>query len=515
MTLIRTLGAGSHGTVYAARRDLDGWVCAIKVVRPHDGPTRELLRQEAALMSSLRLPHLVTLYELLELPDGSLALILDYVDGGNLTRVLRQRGRLGPGEVVTILAPVLATLAALHERGVVHGDVSTGNVLMYLDGRPALTDLGEARLVGQAHREVHGTEGFLAPELTAGSRPSAACDVYAAGALAWRMLTGEPAPLGVFRPPLAALVDGLPPALSGLIDECLAGEAAARPTAAEAARRALESVAARPVDVPVGIDPSDALTRRLPGATGDPRSGRVGVRGSRSALRVRGAGRASAGRDAAEGARGRPGRRAVVIAAAISAAMVLGLGGAWWRWGPAARAWLEARSTATPGSEPALSQPAAAPGRGLGATAVSGPRAEPPPSRVATAVESADPQEAIRAFDGLVQARAVAFEHPDPALVLTVHSAGSLAQQSDETSLRQLAQLGVRYEDIGFVVRRRSTPSQWGNRAAFTAQIETLPYTIVRPDGSRERRPGSIGPLTRFTLVKTASGWRIEDMIQA
>ena len=89
------------------------------------------------------------------------------------TRLVRARGHLSPGEVVTVLAPVASALGRLHDLGVVHGDVSPGNVLLDLDGRPVLGDLGLGHVVGEVSPGVWGTDGLRRARGAARCRPEA------------------------------------------------------------------------------------------------------------------------------------------------------------------------------------------------------------------------------------------------------------------------------------------------------------------------------------------------------
>ena len=101
-----------------------------------------------------------------------------------------------------MLAPVASALGRLHDLGVVHGDVSPGNVLLDLDGRPVLGDLGLGHVVGDVSPGVWGTDGYVAPEVLLGGDPTPASDVYALGALGWLCLSGTvPGPPGL-RPEL-------------------------------------------------------------------------------------------------------------------------------------------------------------------------------------------------------------------------------------------------------------------------------------------------------------------------
>lgn len=252
LTLLRRIGSGATADVFAARRDIDAWRCAVKVLRVPGEADRARIRREAAVLSSVRLPHLIHLHDVVGLADGRLALVLDLVEGGSLADVLDQRGHLKPAEATAVLGPVFATLEQLHRRGIVHGDVSTSNILLTPEGAPRLSDLGAARLIGEGPGEVCATMGFVAPEVLEGGRPSAAADVHAVGAVGWHLLVGRALPPWPSRPPLGQAAPGTPSDLAALVDECVSAEPARRPSAADAALR----LGDRPerLEVPTGSD---------------------------------------------------------------------------------------------------------------------------------------------------------------------------------------------------------------------------------------------------------------------
>nr|WP_257910561.1 serine/threonine-protein kinase [Janibacter limosus] len=183
--LTRLLGAGSTATVWRARSDPDDELVAVKLVaaRADDEAVREY-----AMLRATADEHVVTLHETIEVDtdDGPApAPVLEYLAGGSLERVVAERGHLTPGETATVIAPVAQAVTALHDLGIVHGDLSPGNVLLDSTGRPVLADLGYSRLTGEAPGDVYGTEGHVAPEVLEGSDPSRESDVHALGALAW------------------------------------------------------------------------------------------------------------------------------------------------------------------------------------------------------------------------------------------------------------------------------------------------------------------------------------------
>ena len=170
----------------------------------------EQAAREAGVLAGLDHPHVVRLHAATALADGTLALVLDLVDGGSYAAVVTARGHLHPGELVTALSPVSRAVAHLHALGVVHADLSPGNVLFTREGRPMVSDLGVARLFGERPETLHGTEGFTAPEVLMGEQPTPASDVYAIGALAWFGLTGVAPELPAERPELGSVVQDQP-----------------------------------------------------------------------------------------------------------------------------------------------------------------------------------------------------------------------------------------------------------------------------------------------------------------
>ncbi len=185
------LGRGGTGEVWRARPRGDGPPVAVKVLRQGD-PERQV--REAGLLAELDHPHLVRLHQVVRrrTPDGEqVALVLDLLAGGSLAALLAARGRLRPGEVVTAIAPVATALAHLHDRGVVHGDLSPGNVVFTAEGRPVLTDLGVARVLGErGSGEV--TPPYVDPVVARGGAAGPASDVFGVAAAAFHALTGIP-----------------------------------------------------------------------------------------------------------------------------------------------------------------------------------------------------------------------------------------------------------------------------------------------------------------------------------
>lgn len=248
-TLGRQLGSGDFGVVFAAHEDSTGHPVAIKLLPIRSAQARSQAAREAALLASLQHPHLVPVHGAVEMPDG-IALIMDFAGGGSLADLLAARGPLRSGEVVTICAPVAQGLAEAHRHGVVHGMIKPSNILFTIDGRPMLADVGVARL-SQERRPGADGDGFAAPEVTAGRRPTPSSDLFAMAAVAVVALTGR-------LPGQQLTIPGLPPATYGVLANSLSNDPGRRPDADSFANAVFALADPEPVPLNGDPEPGDA-----------------------------------------------------------------------------------------------------------------------------------------------------------------------------------------------------------------------------------------------------------------
>ncbi|HVT65733.1 MAG TPA: serine/threonine-protein kinase [Mycobacteriales bacterium] len=193
------LGRGAWGTVVEARhRGLNRSV-AIKWLRPElvdDEDARSRFNAEAQVLAALDHPHVVRVYDYVEINDVC-ALVMERLPGGTIA----DRARLGPLPPQTACAYTLAALHGLehaHHHDVLHRDVKPENLMLAGDGRLRVTDFGIAAIVGdRSQRQTQtgialGTPAYMAPEqLTEPDRIGEHTDVWSTSAVLYELLAGQ------------------------------------------------------------------------------------------------------------------------------------------------------------------------------------------------------------------------------------------------------------------------------------------------------------------------------------
>lgn len=531
------IGSGGSAEVWRARRVADDLDVALKVVPTGPGRVSPALR-EAGILARVHHQHVIRVYDVVPVPGGGgrpegVALAMELAEGGSLAEVIGARGHLTPGELVTVASPLAAALAELHRVGVVHGDVSLGNVLFRADGMPLLADLGVSRVAGERRGEAYGTDGMVAPEVTEGFDPTAESDVYGLGALAWRCLAGEPpgwvgtrAELGELRPDLAE-------DLVALVTACLSGEPADRPEAEEVAAALFASARPEPVALAPGADPAAGLTQRLRAdLRGAGRAGDVADETDPASPRRR---RAVHPRARLRGRVRRPRRlpRPVAVTAAVLGAItvvalavyaVLGAvigapdtaGTA--ADGPTTLAHRAPTSTAGTGPSPTTTQ-STTPATGQGttggtATARRGPGGAPTGQGTTPAgrtdpgpPQSREGAHLEEAAQELLDARAAAWVSGDPSALAAVHVSGSPAYEQEQEDLAAAADLQVRYADLAFTVDSVEVLASGPERAVLEVEVNRSPYREVSPSGDTTREGRT--DVVELELRAVDGHWRI------
>jgi eukaryotic-like serine/threonine-protein kinase len=528
------LGRGGSGQVWRARPRPGGDPVAVKVLLRGDAERQE---REAALLGELDHPHLVRLHQVVRHdPRGGpaqVALVLDLLAGGSLAALLARRGRLRPGEVVTTVAPVAAALAHAHDRGIVHGDLSPGNVVFTGEGRPVLTDLGTARLVGDTAR-AEVTPAYVDPVVARGGAPGPASDVFGVAAAAFHALTGiapwnaaDPGnTLAVAAtgelPDLALLAPEAPADLVEVIRRGLSSEPHRRGSAAAFALDLRHACRPEPVQLPVagvpdaelgvaGRAPRTELTHQVPGR---PRAVHAAPAPAGRLARLR------AVLPAFRAGLGGAVRRAAVVGGVL-VAVAAGLAGAAWAgasWGgrPGGPA-PAADSTQQPVSAAASAPPEGetpGPAPGSGAAPDRGDEQSIPPADRSTA--PADEAGWTAVVTELYARRAAAFTTTDPDVLTRAHVPGSELMDRDAAAVQTLIDAGQTVAGYAPRVQRLLEVTPDGARRMVLRLVDELPgYRVVpagEPTAAPAREvPGREAAEVRLVLEQTADGWRISD----
>jgi len=204
-TIVRKLGSGGMGEVYLARHPRLPRRDALKVLPQSvsaDDEYRERFNREADIAATLWHPHIVGVHDRGDF-EGQLWLSMDYVEGTDAARLLRERhpNGLPKEQVAAIITAVAEALDYAHQRGLLHRDVKPANILLAnpetADQRILLADFGIARWVDDisgltATNMTVGTVSYAPPEQLMGEPLDGRADQYALAATAFHLLTGSP-----------------------------------------------------------------------------------------------------------------------------------------------------------------------------------------------------------------------------------------------------------------------------------------------------------------------------------
>jgi len=253
------------GIVYRATQLSLGRPVALKLIAPEhaaDAAFRERFQRESRMAAAIDHPNVIPVYEAGE-EDGRLYLVMRWVAGTDLHKLLRAEGRLDPLRAATIVNQVAGALDAAHAAGLIHRDVKPANVLLSGD-HAYLADFGLTRFAGSDSQVTTGghflgTVDYMAPEQFHPGPNDARADVYALACVLFAALTGAPpflrdtVPATMLAhmhdaPPRASLTPGVEPGFDRVLARALAKSPEDRyPSAGDFGRAALAAAEGRSV----------------------------------------------------------------------------------------------------------------------------------------------------------------------------------------------------------------------------------------------------------------------------
>ncbi len=262
--VLRKIGEGGMGAVYAAVQPVIGKRVAIKVIAQHIASNPDVVRRfidEARSVNKIGHPNIVDIFSFGWLPDRRHYFAMEFLDGKSLADRLKQ-GPIPIAECRRVLRQICEALEAAHRQGIVHRDLKPDNIWIaepqHGESFAKLLDFGIAKLMGDGDATARtqtgvmmGTPAYMAPEQCRGEGIDPRTDIYALGMILYEMFARRLPFSGGFaelithnlmtvpRPP--STYAAVPPALDRLILACLEKDPAKRPQTAEALGRALEA----------------------------------------------------------------------------------------------------------------------------------------------------------------------------------------------------------------------------------------------------------------------------------
>lgn len=287
--ILKRIGEGGMGRVYLGEHVKMNRQCAIKVMSPalvNDAESAARFAREASSAARIIHPNVAAVFDYGE-SEGLIYLVMEYVDGQSLSRILAREAPLSVERALELARQIADGLGAAHELGIIHRDLKPDNILVTRTrtGRevPKVVDFGIAKAVQDTSGEsltrtglVIGTPEFMSPEQLLGDPVDARSDLYALGCILHLMLTATPPFAASTReqmikrrlsedaPHVQAVDPGLPDSVDRIVERLLARSPADRYGSAAEVRDALAGTHARRAPVEVSTRATLATPRSAP-----------------------------------------------------------------------------------------------------------------------------------------------------------------------------------------------------------------------------------------------------------
>lgn len=249
------LGRGGMGTVYKAVQISLERAVAVKVlpgdlIDDTDAQFAERFKNEARTMAKMNHPSIVNVYDFGETQTGLLFIVMEFIDGTDVSKMIASQGKLPEDYALSITAHVCDALNYAHRSGVIHRDIKPANILINMDGAVKVADFGlakqsDAGMSGLTKTNMAmGTPDFVAPEaLMPGVPLDGRADLYAIGVMLYQMLTGE-IPRGMWMMP--GMKHGTDPRFDAIIGKAMQTDREVRYQTAADIRKDLDTILMTP-----------------------------------------------------------------------------------------------------------------------------------------------------------------------------------------------------------------------------------------------------------------------------
>jgi tRNA A-37 threonylcarbamoyl transferase component Bud32/tetratricopeptide (TPR) repeat protein len=195
--ILRLLGKGAMGQVYVAHDTVLDRDVALKVMAAQIADDPELktrFEREARAAARMKHRNVVTVFDLGALADGSPYIAMEYLEGDDLQRAVRQTPPMTLERKVAVIVQVLAGLAHAHQQGIIHRDIKPANIFIQQDGTVKIMDFGVARLSAHtmtADGNIVGTADYMSPEQVQGKKVDPRSDLFSVGCMLFELAAGR------------------------------------------------------------------------------------------------------------------------------------------------------------------------------------------------------------------------------------------------------------------------------------------------------------------------------------
>lgn len=196
--LMSVVGVGGMAVVYKARDIIDDRIVAVKILKDEFHNNEEFRRRfktECKAIAVLSHPNIVKIYDV-SFGDRLEYIVMEYIEGITLKEYIRQQGAVRWSEAVHFAVQILRALQHAHDKGIVHSDIKSQNIMLMQNGDIKVTDFGIARFNRietreNANGQTIGSVHYISPEQARGERVDERSDIYSTGIIMYEMLTGK------------------------------------------------------------------------------------------------------------------------------------------------------------------------------------------------------------------------------------------------------------------------------------------------------------------------------------